>query len=450
VKYCTHARVATVSLAAMPRRALHVAEKPSVAKELAAILSSNRHQTRRGQSPFNPIFEFDGTLDGAPCQTLITSVLGHLMEIEFDEHHRKWNSCPHGALFDAPLLTSVRPPSGDTNYQHVAANLETSCRNCSDLILWLDCDREGEAIGFEVINICRRVNSRVRCRRARFSALIPRDIHHALANLVQPDENQSEAVLARMEIDLRLGAAFTRMQTTALQNRFDGLGDSGPLSYGPCQFPTMWFVAQRAERISKFVTEEFWQIELKHNATAEDGEPLEVRFAWGRHRLFDRLAALVLYEMCVERGVASITSVTARPTSRRRPTPLATVELQRDASSKLRIPSDRTMDMAEKLYQRGYLSYPRTETDGFKQGFDLMTLIQAQWCVRRPPPAPPAARRPLPAARCPLPAACCPLPAPPPQQQPEPRPPEPAHVCAPASLGARHPPLQSPSRECPS
>ena len=36
------------------------------------------------------------------------------------------------------------------------------------------------------------------------------------------------------------------------------------------------------------------------------------------------------------------------------------------------------MDIAEKLYQRGYLSYPRTETDKFKEGFDLRTLIQAQ------------------------------------------------------------------------
>lgn len=400
-----------------PRKALHVAEKPSVAKELAAILSSNRATSKIGPSPFNPIFEFDGTLDNGPCHMKVTSVLGHLMEMEFDDQHRKWNSCAHGALFDAPLFTNVRQPCGNTDYQKVAKNIETACLGCTDLILWLDCDREGEAIGFEVINVCCRVNNRLRPRRARFSALIPRDIHYALANLVQPDNNQSEAVLARSEIDLRLGAAFTRMQTTALQNKFDGLGDSGPLSYGPCQFPTMWFVAQRAERIRKFVSEEFWQIEMRHNATSEDGEPLDVRFSWARHRLFDKLATvshascsasyriastcarfspspypprlappnsssacallrlssrhtsrlpasprsvdaqLVLYEVCVGRGTASVTSVTAKPTSRRRPTPLATVELQRDAASKLRISSDRTMEMAEKLYQQGYLSY---------------------------------------------------------------------------------------------
>ena len=49
------------------------------------------------------------------------------------------------------------------------------------------------------------------------------DVERALANLVQPDERQAHAVQARSEIDLRLGAAFTRMQTLALQDRFDGI-----------------------------------------------------------------------------------------------------------------------------------------------------------------------------------------------------------------------------------
>ena len=60
-----------------------------------------------------------------------------------------------------------------------------------------------------------------------------------------------------------------------------------------------------------------------------------------------------------------------------RPTPLATVEMQRDASRLLRISSDQCMALAESLYQRGYLSYPRTETDGFKDGFYGMMLMSS-------------------------------------------------------------------------
>ena len=224
------------------RRALSVAEKPSVAKELAAILSSGSAQPRNGLSPYNKVFEFGCTLDNGPCDMVITSVLGHLMEMDFEDPYRKWHGCQPGDLLlrSTPVRMAVRSSEGSgTDGDAVRRNLEAACRGCSDLILWLDCDREGEAIGFEVSEACRRVNPRLRVRRAKFSALIPRDIHHALANLVQPDDRASDAVLARMEIDLRLGAAFTRLQTLSLQNRFEGIGDDGPLSYGPCQFPTM-------------------------------------------------------------------------------------------------------------------------------------------------------------------------------------------------------------------
>ena len=212
----------------MVKTALSVAEKPSVAKELAAILSNGTASGRPGVSSCNRVFEFGCTLDGGPCQMRVTSVLGHLMEMDFDEQYRKWHSCDPSALFDAPLGMSVRPDGmGSVSMQDVRRNLEKEVRGCTELILWLDCDREGEAIGFEVADACQRVNRGLRVRRARFSALIPRDIHHALANLVQPNQHESDAVLARQEIDLRLGAAFTRMQTLALQNKFDGLADDG-------------------------------------------------------------------------------------------------------------------------------------------------------------------------------------------------------------------------------
>lgn len=82
-------------------------------------------------------------------------------------------------------------------------------------------------------------------------ALVPSDIFRAINSLVDPDENASRAVDARQEIDLRIGAAFTRLQTLLLQNKFDwrallqGGRDRMLLSYGPCQFPTLGLIVQR-------------------------------------------------------------------------------------------------------------------------------------------------------------------------------------------------------------
>ena len=72
-------------------------------------------------------------------------------------------------------------------------------------------------LGMQVIDVCRRANPRLDVWRARFSALIPRDLHTAITNLIPPNQHDANAVDARQEIDLRIGASFTRFQTMLLQ-----------------------------------------------------------------------------------------------------------------------------------------------------------------------------------------------------------------------------------------
>jgi hypothetical protein len=69
----------------------------------------------------------------------------------------------------------------------------------------------------QVIDVCQSVNHHLRILRARFSALIPRELQRALQNLVAPNAADAAAVDARQEIDLRIGASFTRLQTLLLQ-----------------------------------------------------------------------------------------------------------------------------------------------------------------------------------------------------------------------------------------
>ena len=83
--------------------------------------------------------------------------------------------------------------------------LQREARGCRILVLWLDCDREGENICFEVMqNVVPNMLPDSRVYRAKFSAITQPDIMHALANLTVPNENESRSVDARQEIDLRV------------------------------------------------------------------------------------------------------------------------------------------------------------------------------------------------------------------------------------------------------
>ncbi|EEY68895.1 DNA topoisomerase, putative [Phytophthora infestans T30-4] len=357
-------------------KVLNVAEKPSVAKEIANILSSGRsHRVcRAGFSKYNALFEFPYQVRGQQVQMVVTSVTGHIMELDFDASVRSWHSCDPVDLFTAPVTKKIR---SDETQKKIEKTLMEEAKHSQWLVLWLDCDREGENIAYEVKSICEKTNSRLRVFRARFSALIPRDIVHAVQNLSQPNEKLSLAVDARSEIDLRIGAAFTRFQTMRIQSRFPALNqEKNVISYGPCQFPTLGFVVERFLKIRNFEREAFYYISVTHQQTDQPDAPTTT-FKWKRGHFFDRMACLCIYESLVESQTAAIESVDKRPSWKRKPLPLTTVELQKRASRWLRISSEATMKAAESLYNKGLISYPRTETSKFKEGTDLMSLVRA-------------------------------------------------------------------------
>lgn len=225
-------------------------------------------------------------------------------------------------------------------------------------------------------SVCERGNRRLRVFRARFSALIPNDIVHAVQHLSTPDERLSMACDARSEIDLRIGAAFTRFQTMRIQSKFPGVSkEKSVISYGPCQFPTLGFVVERFLKIQTFEKEPFYSIAVTHKQGDLPDAPV-TSFTWKRARLFDRMACLCIYESLMDVEEAVIAAVDKRATKKQKPLPLTTVELQKRASRWLRMSSEQTMKAAESLYNKGFISYPRTETNKFKEGTDLMALIR--------------------------------------------------------------------------
>lgn len=321
---------------------------------------------------------------------ITTSVRGHLASQDFPPEYG-WNNCNPIVLFEAPIATLYKE-----DVAPLERNLRTLSKQVAAVILWLDCDREGEAIGKEVQDVCLASNPRLQIYRARFSTVLPQEIQTALHSLGRLNLHWVAAVETRSELDLRVGAAFTRFQTLRLKRKFEGMDQV--LSYGPCQFPTLGFVVERWARIETFVPETFWYIELslRVNNGPEDGPTVaasemvpsshqnyathnpnrQIHFTWQRGRLYDRLLTLILYETCLQSGHAVVQSLEGRSKNKWRPVPLNTVELQKRASRYLRIGSETLMGAAEELYQHGYISYPRTETEKFSHEFAHRPLIQ--------------------------------------------------------------------------
>ncbi|XP_030377119.1 DNA topoisomerase 3-alpha [Scaptodrosophila lebanonensis] len=347
---------------------LNVAEKHDAAKTIANLLSQGSARRREGYSVYNKVFDFEAQVRGQNAKMVMTSVSGHLMHLEFLVSYRNWRTVDPSALFDAPVRKAVAE-----DYQPIKRTLEREVRGCQGLIIWTDCDREGENIGFEVVDVCRAIKPNLTVYRASFSEITTVAVRRALQQLGPPDKRQSDAVDVRTELDLRTGAAITRFQTMRLQRLFpQGIADK-LISYGSCQIPTLGFVVERYKEVEAFVSEPFWKIRVLH--TIED---LTVEFNWARNRLFDKEACENYLVLCLSDPRAKVESVTVKPKHKWRPTAMDTVEMEKLGSRKLKLSAKETMSIAEKLYTKGFISYPRTETNQFSKEFNLTPLVEQQ------------------------------------------------------------------------
>ena len=68
------------------------------------------------------------------------------MSTDFEQPFKKWNSCTPEQLFTAPIVEFV-----PEKFRNLERQLKKEAQNCDTIILWLDCDREGEAIASEVV-----------------------------------------------------------------------------------------------------------------------------------------------------------------------------------------------------------------------------------------------------------------------------------------------------------
>lgn len=101
-------------------------------------------------------------------------------------------------------------------------------------------------------------------------------------------------------------------------------------------------MVERYLRVKNFKPEKFWGIKVMHLR-----DDIKVNFLWRRVHLFDRAAVTVMLERCLSAKKAKITKVNQKPTSKWRPLPLTTVDLQMMGSKYLRMNGQEIMKVYE-------------------------------------------------------------------------------------------------------
>uniref|UniRef100_A0A3Q0REG7 DNA topoisomerase n=1 Tax=Amphilophus citrinellus TaxID=61819 RepID=A0A3Q0REG7_AMPCI len=313
------------------RTVLMVAEKPSLAQSIAKILSKGNCTSRKGLNGACSVHEYTGSFQSQTVRFKMTSVCGHVMSLDFIGKYNNWDKVDPAELFSkAPTEKKEANPK-----LNMVKFLQVEARGCDYVVLWLDCDKEGENICFEVLDAIQPVMNKGSMRsiyRAKFSSITSTDIWNAMNRLGEPNRNEALSVDARQELDLRIGCAFTRFQTKYFQGKYGNL-DSSLISFGPCQTPTLGFCVERHDKIQSFKPETYWVLQAK----VFKGKESPLILDWNRVRVFDREVGQMFVNLAKTSREAQVESVSTKEKSKQRPQALNTVEMLRVASSALGI-----------------------------------------------------------------------------------------------------------------
>ncbi|PAA00323.1 DNA topoisomerase III [Pseudomonas fragi] len=321
---------------------LFLCEKPSQAKDIAAVLGANR----RG----------DGCWVGA--NATVTWCIGHLLETAppdaYDERYKRW------VLADLPIIPEkwkmrVKPKTA-SQFKAVKRLLGEA----TELVIATDADREGEMIARELVEHCRY---RGPIQRLWLSALDDASIRKALAALKPGSEtfNLYHSALGRSRADWLIGMNMSRLFT--LLGRQSGY--QGVLPVGRVQTPTLRLVVDRDRSISDFIPVAYWAIDVQ---LRHDGQLFTAQWRADPDTCDDQdrcLNQAHAQQAASAMQNASSARVIKLRTERMRevaPLPFDLGTLQEVCSKKLGLGAQETLDIAQALYETyKVVTYPRSD-----------------------------------------------------------------------------------------
>jgi len=315
-----------------------IAEKPSVAREIAQIVGATKREA--------------GYLSGNGYN--VTWAFGHLVTPALPDgygikgFHRD----------NLPILPSVfslvpRQVKTDKGYKDdsdVLAQIKIIARlfrESDKIIVATDAGREGELIFrylYEYIGCATPFD------RLWINSLTDKAIRDGLENLKSGNnyDNLYYAAKARSEADWLVGINATQAITIA--------AGRGTYSLGRVQTPTLAMVCSRYWENKQFISETFWQLHVSTDGKGKD----EVLKFTSEDKWKDKQPAEDFYHAIRNSGTITITKVERKETTQETPLLYDLTTLQKEANTKQGFSADKTLSIAQKLYEAKLITYPRT------------------------------------------------------------------------------------------
>nr|WP_293462420.1 type IA DNA topoisomerase [Prevotella sp.] len=317
-----------------------IAEKPSVAKEIAHIVGADKRE--------------EGYMQGNGYY--VTWAFGHLVQPAMPETYgMKGFHAENLPVIPDPFVLVPRQVKTENGYKAdagVLAQIKIIGKlfdSSERIIVATDAGREGELI-------FRYLYAYLGCRkpfdRLWISSLTDTAIREGLLNLRDGKEydNLYHAAKARSEADWLVGINGTQALTIA--------AGRGTYSVGRVQTPTLGMVCERYWEHKRFESKPFWQVHFGVVDT-ESGNILKFTSV---NRWTDKATATDIYNKVKETGSAIITKVVTKRKVEKAPLLYDLTTLQKEANSQHGFTAEHTLSIAQKLYEAKFITYPRTSS----------------------------------------------------------------------------------------
>nr|WP_295307032.1 DNA topoisomerase III [uncultured Blautia sp.] len=313
-------------------KSLVIAEKPSVARDIARVLGANQKN--------------GGVLEGK--KYVVTWALGHLVTLadpeEYDKKYEKWEIATLPMLPKDMKLVVIR----QTGKQFSIVKAQLFRKDIEEIIIATDAGREGELVARWILE---KAGCHKPIKRLWISSVTDKAIKEGFANLKNGHDydNLYRAAVARAEADWLVGMNGTRALTCKY---------NAQLSCGRVQTPTLAMIQKREEEIRKFVPKEYYGISL---------ETQDVKWTWCEEktrsfRTFSREKAEQIKGK-LENASLEVTNVEKKAKKTMAPGLYDLTTLQREANQKYGFSAKETLNIMQRLYENHkVLTYPRTDS----------------------------------------------------------------------------------------